>query len=629
MSGLSGLSGLGGLASGFQQGVGFVQDLQDARQRHKMRKYALNQMGRDDTAAQANSMDITDEERAFYGDDLTEAFLPEVGEDPWLFRMMDRARKRRSKRKTALPTSAEQVASSAEVAEPDMSAMPDPALAAEEDPDLYSGYADGGRVDPDDPEEVKKRAARNRAATSDRGSSTTTSARGVDRTAPRKQAMKTSGGATAAEGQAAKKGLLRRAMGSRVAGGAAALAGVSGALRSGATGTEDYYERFGMNPEEAGLSFWKDLGARTLGTLSDVGSSAAGMIGIDLDKNFADKTAQGGMEVTDSVRRDVSAMGGMENARLAAQGGGASPTQLSTTAIRSRPSGGAPAPAPAPKQYEPGDAIDLSAVDFDETELPDLKVDDWKRYRAQALRTARLKGLPQAEALEFTDKLVTGMQIRGFSNYASQAAALMHAGNMKGAIRALRAAYQYFPDGNDVKFGVQNGKIIGVGYDETTNEPFEGGTRVITPEFLAGAIQNFQNPQNFLAWTKDWRDEQFKRQRYEEMEKPLAEAQGQALRTNAEANVARAEAAELRAQLTGRGGGLKPSDMRGSEQVYRQRLELMGITDPATADQLAAVMSQIKQANPNVPDNMIVDFVMKAQARPDGMQFIQRALSGQ
>lgn len=642
MSGLSGLSGLGALAGGFQQGVGFVQDLQDARQRNKLRKYALNQAGREDAASQANSTDITDEERAFYGDDVADAFLPEVGEDPWLFRMLDRAHKKRGKKgKKATALAPETTGRSVDSTIPDVTAdmteVPDPALLTGGDEEtLYSGYADGGVVDEDSPEKIKERAARNRARTADRGASTTENVRGEDRTAPRKTALKDKSPkpAAAASGEGAKRGLLRRAAGSGVAGGLGAAAGISGALRSGGTGTENYYERFGMNPESAGLSFWKDLGVRGMGAMTDVGAAAADMVGGDLRKNFADEASQGGIELTDSVKRDLASMGGVAGVRRAIaqrpEGSEQNPMQLGVTTIRGRASGGGGG-APAQKPYEPGDAIDLSNVDFDETELPDLKVNDWKRYRAQALRTARLKGLPQAEALDMADKLVTGIQIRGFSNYASQAAALMQAGNMKGAVRALRAAYQYFPDGNDVKFGVQNGKIIGVGYDEETNQPFEGGTRVITPEFLAGAIQNFANPQNFLSWTKDWRDEQFKRQKYAEVDKPLAEAQGSALRTNAEANVARAEAAELRAQMSGMNGGrggFKPSDMRGSEQVYRQRLELMGITDPAQADQLAAVMSQIKQANPSVPDNMIVDFVMKAQGRPDGAQFIQRALSG-
>jgi hypothetical protein len=636
------------LAGGFQQGVGFVQDLQDARQRNKMRKYALSQAGRDEAAAQANSTDVSDEERGFYGDQTAEAFMPEFGQDPWLFRMMDKMKSRKGKRKTALPSTEAAPAAPVEAAPADLdggTSVAAPAFMPGDDPDLYSGggYADGGRVDFDSPEEIRKRAAQNRANNSERGGSTTRAAEGADKTAKASRgAARGAGGAGegaaaaegAAAGAAAKKGLLRRALGSKLAGGAAAGAGIAGAIRAGGTGSEDYYTRFGMDPSEAGLSFWKDLGTRAMGTLTDVGDAAGQMVGLDPRSRFADEIGKGGIELTDDTKQRVAALGGAAGARraLAARDGAPGAEQLPDMTVRAGASGGGgarPQAAPQPSSPELGDAIDLADVDIDETELPDLKVDDWKRYRAQALRTARLKGLPQAEALDSADKLVTGMQIRGFSNYAGQASALMQAGNLKGATRALRAAYQYFPDGNDVKFGVHNGHIVAVGVDEKTGEQFKGGTHVITPEYLAGAIQNFQNPQNFLAWTKDWRGEQFEHQKYNEVTKPLAEAQGQALRTNAEANVARSEAAQMRAQMSGGMGGMKPADMRGSEQVYRQRLELMGITDEAQADQLASVMSQIKQANPKVPDNMIVDFVMKAQGRPDGAAFIQRALSGQ
>jgi hypothetical protein len=214
------------------------------------------------------------------------------------------------------------------------------------------------------------------------------------------------------------------------------------------------------------------------------------------------------------------------------------------------------------------------------------------------------------------------MQIRGFTNYASQAQALMQAQNLKGAARALRAAYQYFPDGNDVKIGIQNGHLVAVGVDDDTGQPFDKGTRVITPEFLSGAIQNFANPTAFQSWTKDWRTEQLQRQKYAEVEKPLAQAQASALTTTADANM-------QRAQNSAAMGGMKPQDMRGAQQFFVKRLELMGVTDPAQADQLAATMAQIKAANPQVPEMAIIDFVMKASQRPDAQQFIQQALSGQ
>jgi hypothetical protein len=657
MGGLSGLSGLSAGVSGFQQGVGFVQDIQDARQRNKMRRYALNQMGREDTAAQANSEDISDEERAFYGDDTTAAFMPEVGMDPFLYRFMDMMSKRKGKKgkraqalsgapgETGVPAPVE-AADSGEFVDAPAPAQTMPYV----DPQEGVGYADGGGVDFNDPNNLgrepvapvatqptitaipaagaqpmqnatgvvntrpmadggraSKEAEEWRSTRDDRAR---TGRETVDRSAKPTRTKALPGEKSAAPG---KTGFVRGA-----AAGAGAIAGMAGAIRGYNTPTEDYAERIGLDPSTVGLSFWKDAGIRTAGVLSDVGAAAGDMVGLDLRSRFADVQRQ---QASPAAAPAQTAM-----PRTQALPTGSAGAQVAMAAGGAR-QGAAPAPAPASPQL--GDAIDMSQVDIDASELPDIKLSDWKRYRAQALRSARLKGLPQAQALEEADRLVTTMQIRGFSNYAAQSQALLQAGNVKGALRSLRAAYQYFPDGNDVKLGVHKGKIVAVGVDETTGEPFEGGTRVITPEFLAGAIQNFQNPQNFLAWTQDWRQEAFKKKQYEEVTKPLAEAQGQALRTNAEANVARSEAAQLRATMSQRGGGLKPSDMARSEAVYRERLQLLGVTDEAQADQLAAVMSQIKQANPQVPDNMIVDFVMKAQQRPDGMQFIQRALSGQ
>lgn len=598
MGGLSGLGGLGSLASGFQQGVGFVQDIQHGRQRKRALDYAINQMGREDAAAQANSEDVSDEERAFYGDDTAEAFMPEYGSDPFLYRMIDMMQKRRAKRgrrKQALSGSPGETGVPA--APPEELPPPAETFPLEETDDVQA-YRDGGPVD--DKTKILERAEQNRTRKPATVERATEDVKGADRFR---------------RGRAA--GALKGA-----AAGGAALAGMAGAVRGFQTPTEDYATRIGIDPDQVGLSFWKDAGIRSLGVLSDVGAAAGDMVGADLRSRFADvqNTQPAAMPQpavgAPTTRAAALPVPDVSGQVAVAQAGGSRAAQP-----------GATSSTPASPQL--GDAIDMSQVDIDASELPDIKLADWKRYRAQALRSARLRGIPQAQALEEADRLVTTMQIRGFTNYASQAQALLQVGNVQGATRALRAAYQYFPDGNDVKIGTHNGKLVAVGIDEATGEPFEGGTRVISPEFLAGAIQNFSNPQNFLSWTQDWRDAAFKRERYEEMEKPLAEAQGQALRTNAEANVARSEAAHLRATLSQRGGGLKPADMRGSEAAYRQRLELEGVTDPAMADSLAAIMSQIKNANPQIPDNMIMDFVMKAKDRPDGDAFIQRALSGQ
>jgi hypothetical protein len=647
MGGLSGLSGLGAAVGGFQQGVGFIDDLQTRRKRKKALDYTLNQMGREDAAAQANSTDITDEERAFYGEDTADAFMPEYGQDPFLYRMMDVMAKkfgRKGKRKQALsgspdaPMPVEAADAGEFVDAPAAPAQTQPYV----DPSagLEEGYADGGTVDFNEQAQLGRSPVApvtmqpQVTATPAAGAQPVQSATGVvdtravgmrdggeakpskeaeeyrrSRGEMRSERVDRTPARKALETGARKAGALRS-----LAGGAAAGAGIAGAIRGFQTPTEDYAERIGIDPSEVGLSFWKDAGIRGVGVMTDVGAAAGSMVGMDLRSRFADVQRQEqGAAPAAAMPRAAALPTGSAQAMMARSGGGR-----------------AAAPAASPAQPQLGDAIDMSQVELDASELPDIKLSDWKRYRAQALRTARLKGLPQGDAAEQADRMVTTMQIRGFSNYASQAQALLQAGNVKGATRALRAAYQYFPDGNDVKIGVHKGKLVAVGIDEATGQPFEGGTRVITPEFLAGAIQNFQNPQNFLSWTQDWRNEAFKNKQYNEVTKPLAEAQGQALRTNAEANVARSEAAALRAQMSGAmGGGLKPSDMRGSEAAYRERLSLVGVTDEAQADELAAIMSQIKAKNPQVPDNMIMDFVMKASQRPDGEQFIQRALSGQ
>lgn len=109
--------------------------------------------------------------------------------------------------------------------------------------------------------------------------------------------LKWAGGGSALQGaKTVGKGAwdTTRAMG-RVAGGMAQQAGGVKGLASGAkalggatarvapavfagvqtamTDTEDYYERFGLDKSQAGNSFWKDVGVRSLGFASDLGDA--------------------------------------------------------------------------------------------------------------------------------------------------------------------------------------------------------------------------------------------------------------------------------------------------------------------------------------------------------------------
>jgi hypothetical protein len=257
--------------------------------------------------------------------------------------------------------------------------------------------------------------------------------------------------------------------------------------------------------------------------------------------------------------------------------------------------------------------VDFSNLDIDPKDVPDMKTDDWKQYRAQLMDAARLSGDPSR--VENANKMVTQMQQEGFLNYAQQGLALQQAGNVKGAMAAYRAAYQYFPNGHDVEFGVfhdpktQRSAIVGFGKDEKTGKIVPGSQLVMDPERVAALIDNFKNPAAFTAWTKDWRDFNQRERQYQEVTKPLAKAQAHALENRSEADILRAENAQLKAGQTPGAGAA----MRNAEHVFRQRVEMLGIQDEAQADYLASVMSQIKAANPSMPDNSIVQAIMQAQ----------------
>lgn len=292
------------------------------------------------------------------------------------------------------------------------------------------------------------------------------------------------------------------------------------------------------------------------------------------------------------------------------------------------PTGAARAAAPAgprtavPAQTaQPANMVDFSQLDADPKDVPNMTTDDWVQYRAKLVDAARQSGRP--ERVQQVNQLVTQMQQEGFLAYGQQGLALQQAGNVKGAMGAYRAAFQYFPNGNDVEFGTMKGQIVGFGRDEKTGKVVPGSELVMDPERVAKLIENFKNPDAFRAWTKDWRDfeegkrrfdkgvqlkeadDKFREREYNEVRKPLAQAQADSLANNSEANI-------TRALNTGK-KPLTPRDLQGSERTFRQRLDLVGLTDEASKDYLSSVMSQIKQGNPDTPDNAIIDAVMKAQ----------------
>jgi hypothetical protein len=394
----------------------------------------------------------------------------------------------------------------------------------------------------------------------------------------------------AAEGSGMVKGATA---GLKRAGAAGALLGT--ALTTGSTDTEDYRKRFGMETNDPSLG--GDIAARTLGAASDLGSiltfGAA-------DRFYRDKQDQG------AAPADPAAAAAPEQAIPTDGGYGGAQSDVS-----SRSRGGGRTALPTQAQPETADFSDL---DIDPKDVPDMKTNDWVKYRAQAMDAARQSGDPAS--VKAAGDAVTQMQVEGFQNYGQQGLALQQAGNIRGAMAAYRAAFQYFPNGNDVEFGVHKGKsgrpqIVGVGLDEKTGKRVPGTELIMDPERVSVLLSNFKNPAAFAMWTKDHRAEQFRERQYQEVTKPLAQATADYQANNSEANILRAENAQLKAGGGGAAG--QATNMRNAERAFRERVGQMGLVDEPTADFLASVMSQVKAENPSVPDNVIIQTIMTAQ----------------
>lgn len=555
----------GSLASGIAGGVQQGQRLRLMKQAEKAGEYELDKES-DSRAGRRRAIEATAEQYGLEKPTFESNALP----DPYLFRF---AKWAKDKMGGGQPQAAL-------APEPEMPSAP-PAPMGDEPPDAegFAGaYRDGGAIK-GDYVSPKERVAGGRKA--------------IEPEAPK-----------SAPAAGEKPGLLRRAGGAlkRGAAAGAAIGAMQGAYDAYNTPTEEMYGELGMNPADAGLSFWKDAGVRTLGTMKRVGDA--------LLSPFS-----GGSAAAPQAEPAAEA----PPAAAAAPAPTAAPTTVTRRAAISSASR-APAAAPAPEEGpDERQVVDLSNAKFDPNEMPNMNVGDWEKYRQQMT----LAAVQQGKSPDDADKEITAMQQRGFLRYGQQALAHMQAGNLQGAARALKAAYQYFPNGYDVKFGVQNGHIIGMGFNEQTGEP-EGNPMILTPERLSVMMENFTNPQAFRMWTQDWRKQAMENRKYNEIEKPQAQSQidyqqtmGRAALMNAQASQDRADAAMVAAERSGAAGG---KTMTAAEKVYRERVQLLGITDEATADELASVMSQMKQKYPNTPDNVIVERVMERYRASQGTE---------
>lgn len=255
----------------------------------------------------------------------------------------------------------------------------------------------------------------------------------------------------------------------------------------------------------------------------------------------------------------------------------------------------------------PDEIVDFTQVrDIMPEDLPNQSVKDWEDERMFWAAQAIAVGNDPHEAMKAVDE----RQMRGFNQYGQQAFQMLQNGDAGGAARALYAAYQYFPNGADVRFGIQRGKngqpvLIGMGREEGEDGKPIGDPMVITPESLSVQLENMSNPSAFRTWTKDWRTAEQEIREYNEVTKPKAEAQ-------ITYQDRMGSAAQARAAGAGR-GGLDQTDLDRANSAFMKAVELESFENEQQADFMMSLMAEIYQRHGgNVQYPSVIDDVRKA-----------------
>ena len=362
------------------------------------------------------------------------------------------------------------------------------------------------------------------------------------------------------------------------------------------TDTEDYRKRFGLETKDP--SFWGDVGVRTLGAASDVANTASfGLLG----RWFKDQHPRQGVPAPAAP----SAPAGQKPA--------AAPPAPTSTPTPQSPSTSGATPPPPPATSQGGDELDNAAAAVQQmspVDVPNYSMDDWADFRVKAMRGLIERGATPADAFDAVDKQVMGLQQRGFIRFAQQGLARLQYGDIKGAGSLFRAAFQYFPTGTDVKFGTQNGTLFAMSVDEKTGQPV-GNPMALTRESVASMIENFSNPAAFRTWLGDRRKSQLELRKLLTVDEPTAQALGNARQISAEADLTRARTAAEKERNAG-GLGVNSADWGRFEARLGEVMSLIQVADPAEANRIKSLISQAKQANPNV-DNDTIIFMMLDQ----------------
>lgn len=244
-------------------------------------------------------------------------------------------------------------------------------------------------------------------------------------------------------------------------------------------------------------------------------------------------------------------------------------------------------------------------------QMPSMGTDEWTEYRREVVTGLVEQGMNPEEAFRTVDQTVTGMQQRGFIRHMQEAQNLLAAGDQRGAIRALYSGYQYFPDGKNVRFGIQGDKIIGLGLDEKTGERTKSGPMVLDPESIGLLVENLQDPRAFRMWTMDWREFMQDMRRYEEVDKPMAEAQARSLAT-------RSQAALESARYGGAGADYGAADMDRNFKMINEYLNEQQVKGAIPAEwdtrAIARAHGNLRARYPNAPPEELLNVVLERYA---------------
>lgn len=249
-------------------------------------------------------------------------------------------------------------------------------------------------------------------------------------------------------------------------------------------------------------------------------------------------------------------------------------------------------------------------------ELPSMTTQDWSAYRHAIFKYEIGRGASIQEAAQAVDALTVDIQMRGFQREGQKALLYLQTGQAREAAMALRQAYQYFPNGVSVRFGMANDPatgqpaIIAMGMDEQTGEP-SGSPMLITGERLGAMMENLSNPSAFRAWTKDGRDLQMQINQLQSLDdyrqRSLDLAQAGAITDRIEAV---ADATNVSGQ-----GGMRFSDVDRRSQAYRQWAqdqERIGDFEEGVAAALADAMDRVTRLRPDIPPNTVIKAVQDA-----------------